>query len=105
MGALGFLYSSWRYFYKEMQKVAIIACLVVFIFCIVKFLEMKYLDKEWKPMKTLVRDIIIVFGSTSLGAFIYFHMDGSVNDFLNIVTENKSLNVSAPQIFTDEPGF
>jgi hypothetical protein len=88
-----------------MEKVATIAFLVVLIFCLAKFLEMKYLEKEWKPLKNLVRDAIIVFSSTSIGAYIYFHMDGSMKDFLNIVTENKSLNVAAPQIFTDEPGF
>jgi hypothetical protein len=88
-----------------MEKVFVISLIIVFLYALAKFLEMKYLEKEWKPLKHLVRDSIIVFASASLGTFIYFHMDGSVTDFLNIVTENKALNVAAPQVFTDEPGF
>ena len=88
-----------------MEKAFVLAALVVFLFGIAKFVEMKYLDKEWKPLKNIVRDAVIVFASTALGAYMYFHMDGSIHDFFNIVTENKSLNVAAPQIFTDEPGF
>ena len=88
-----------------MEKVFVISIIVVFLFCLSKFLEMKYLEKEWKPLKHLVRDAIIVFACTALGSFVYFHMDGSVTDFLNIVTENKALNVASPQVFTDDPGF
>jgi hypothetical protein len=30
---------------------------------------------------------------------------GSVQEFFNIVTENKTLNAAATQVFTDVPGF
>jgi hypothetical protein len=88
-----------------MEKVFVISILVVFLFCLAKFVEMKYFETEAKPLKHLVRDAMIVFACAALGTFGYFHMDGSVTDFLNIVTENKALNVAAPQVFTDEPGF
>ena len=34
-----------------MEKILIISFLITFIFCVMKFLEAKYLDKEWKPLK------------------------------------------------------
>ena len=66
---------------------------------------MKYVDKEWKPLKTIIRDSVIILVSSIVGSFLYFNMDGSLTDFLNVVTDNKSFNMSATQIFTDAPGF
>jgi len=32
-------------------------------------------------------------------------LDGSVVDFLNVVTNNKTFDMGQTQVFTDEPGF
>lgn len=66
---------------------------------------MKYLEKEMKPLKYIVRDAIMVFASSLAAAFAVFYMKGSFTDFLNVVTENKVLNTEATQVFTDAPGF
>lgn len=66
---------------------------------------MKYLEKEIKPLKYIIRDAFIVFTSAFLCAFGFFYMKGSIRDFFNIVTENKTLNMDTAQIFTDLPGF
>jgi hypothetical protein len=88
-----------------MEKAFVLASLVTFLFCLVKFIEMKFVDKELKPLKIVVRDAIIVFVCSVAGAFAYFHMNGSITDFLNVVTDTKTLNPATTQIFTDEPGF
>jgi hypothetical protein len=88
-----------------MQKVFIVATIITVLFGLAKIVEMKYIEKEWKPLKFLVRDIIIVFACSVIGSFSLLKMDGSITDFLNIVTDNKSFNMSATQIFTDEPAF
>ena len=88
-----------------MEKVFILSIIVTCLFFSIKILEMKYVDQEWKPLKIIVRDSVIVFFSSMVGGFLLFQVDGSITDFLNIVTENKSFNMSATQIFTDEPGF
>lgn len=88
-----------------MEKVFILSIVVTCLFVIIKILEMKFIDKEWKPLKVIIRDAAVVLVSSIVGSFLYFHMDGSVMDFLNVVTDNKSFNMSATQIFTDEPGF
>jgi hypothetical protein len=71
----------------------------------VKFIEMKYLDKELKPLKFLVRDAVIVFVCSLAAAIFVFNMDGSITDFFNVLTDTKTLNTATTQIFTDEPGF
>jgi len=88
-----------------MEKPFIIAFIVTILFMAAKVIEMKYIDKEWKPMKFVVRDIIVVFLCSMIGSFFYLHLDGSLMDFMNVVTDNKSFNMSATQVFTDEPGF
>jgi len=88
-----------------MEKVFILSIIVTCIFVILKVIEMKFIDKEFKPLKIMIRDSVVVFTSTMIGSFILFNMDGSVTDFLNVVTNNKSFNMSETQIFTDSPGF
>jgi hypothetical protein len=88
-----------------MEKVFMIAVLITILFLGSKVIEMKYIEKEWKPMKLVVRDLITVFACSSLGSFMYLHLDGSVVDFLNVVTKSKTFDMSQTQIFTDEPGF
>lgn len=66
---------------------------------------MKYLEKEIKPLKYIVRDAIIVFCSSLGAAFSAFYIRGSFTDFVNVVTENKVLDTATTQIFTDDPGF
>jgi len=88
-----------------MEKVFILAFLVSIIYGILRVLEMKYVQKEWKPLKDLVRDTLIVFISGAVAGFVTFYADNKVSDFLNIMTQSKVLDSSASQVFTGEPGF
>jgi len=88
-----------------MGKIFIISAIITFLFCLVKFIEMKYLDKEFKPLKFLVRDAVMVFVCSFVASLFVFNMDGSITDFFNVLTDTKSLNTATTQIFTDEPGF
>jgi hypothetical protein len=66
---------------------------------------MKYLDKESKPLKVVVRDAIVVFVCSLISTITFFNLEGYINDFFNIVTETKTLNANTTQIFTDVPAF
>jgi heme/copper-type cytochrome/quinol oxidase subunit 3 len=88
-----------------MENLFLFAIFTTIFFVILKIFEMKYLEKEMKPLKYLVRDAIIIFSSSLGGAFAAFYMRGSFTDFVNVVTENKVLDTSTTQIFTDAPGF
>lgn len=88
-----------------MENLFFIAMFATLLFLAIKILEMKYLDKEMKPIKFMVRDGLIVFVSTILSSYGYNYYNGSVTDFLNVITENKVMNTEATQIFTDSPGF
>jgi len=74
------------------QTIFITAGIICFIYLVIKYLEMKFILKEIKPMKILIRDTIIVYLSTVSGLF---------------VLEQFATNIgkSAPKVFTDIPNF
>jgi len=88
-----------------MENLFLIAVVSTLLFLIIKFVEMKYLDEEMKPMKVIVRDAVIVFVSSIVASYGFVYSNSSINDFLNVITENKTMNMDSTQIFTDNPGF
>jgi hypothetical protein len=88
-----------------MEREFILAAFVTLMFSVLKFVEMKYVDKESKPMKLFVRDSIIVFVCTLLSTYLFFSFDEYISDFFNVVTDSKVINPANTQVFTDVPGF
>lgn len=70
--------------------------LISIIYLIVKFLEMRFVSKENKPLKNLVLDGLIVFIASIITSFIFEQFD--ITDILNKI--NKT-----PVIITDNPAF
>jgi hypothetical protein len=76
-----------------------IAAMVLFV--IVKLLEMKFFEKEPRPMKFLARDALIVFICAFMPSFVFFQMGDTVSELIGGTTV-----AGAPtQIFTDTPEF
>ena len=67
---------------------AISVCYLLF-----KFIEMRFVLKENKPLKVLVRDTVLVYLSVVLGSFIISQIGES-----NITSK-------LPEVFTNDPGF
>lgn len=89
-----------------MENLFLIAMFATILYFIIKFIEMKYLEEEIKPLKLIVREGLIVFVCTILASYGFMHSNSSINDFLNVITETKVVNTAdATQIFTDNPGF
>jgi hypothetical protein len=65
---------------------------------------MKYVEKETKPLKFLVRDAFVVFASAFLPIFVFFQMSGTFNTLFGIGGGGGD-NIIQTQIFTDTPGF
>ena len=88
-----------------MEKELFISVLIAFIFFVFRVLEMKYIDKEWTPLKFVVRDIFMIFVASLVGSSLYFYAQTDILDFFSVVTDNVDAAPIASQIFTDEPGF
>ena len=55
---------------KTMNNIFIIAAFIATTFLIVKFLEMRYIEKESKPLKLLIRDSVLVYFSVIISNFV-----------------------------------
>ena len=87
-----------------MEIVVAIVILTTVLYILVKIIEMKYVQKEMRPMKELVRDAMIVGVSVCVSTFTVVSMNSSMNGFFNAMTDTNALPIVAP-VFTDNPGF
>ena len=53
-----------------MSNVFINAGITAFIFLIIKFIEMRFIEKENKPLKELIKDTLIVYISVLSGYYL-----------------------------------
>lgn len=80
-----------------MENIFIIASLISFFYLIVKFIEMRFIEKDNKPLKVLIKDTLVVYLCVLLGNFIVEQINPSL---LGEEATNK-----VTQVFTDNPGF
>ena len=79
-----------------MDNIFINAAVISIVFLISKFIEMRFIDKESKPLKLLVRDTLLVYFSVVSGYFILTQLGPTI---INNTTS------ATTQVFTDNPGF
>lgn len=79
-----------------MDNIFLVAGIISVIFFIGKFLEMRYVDQEPKPLKLLIRDSLLVYVSVVTGSFILDQLKPVINE-----TELPA----TPLAFTDNPPF
>lgn len=79
-----------------MDNIFLVAGIISVIFFIGKFLEMRYVDQEPKPLKILVRDSLLVYVSVVLGI-------GLLNQLEPVI--NETIVPVEPLAFTDNPPF
>ena len=90
-----------------MENMLIVAIITTVLFFAIKFVEMRFIDKQngMKPLKFLVRDLVIVFVSSLMTGFIFFNSNRQISEFVNTITDTKVITEGAAQVFTDAPGF
>ena len=79
-----------------MDNIFLVAGIISVIYFIGKFLEMRYIDNEPKPLKILVRDTLLVYVSVVCGNFIIDQLQPVLNEV--DIQDN-------PLVFTDNPSF
>ena len=63
-----------------MDNIFFVAAIMSVIFFIIKFLEMRYVDKEPKPLKFLIRDSLVVYFSVVIGNFILGQVEPAIKE-------------------------
>ena len=88
-----------------MEKVILLACVLTFFYGLLKFFEMKFIERQMKPLKEIVRDLILVFASSFFVFYVFIQHQTKVDDFFSVVTNTNILNPDTTQVFTGSPDF
>ncbi len=79
-----------------MTSIFVIAAVISITFLVTKFIEMRFIEKESKPLKFLIRDTLLVYFSVIISNFIM--------DQISPMMSGGSQQKITP-VFTDNPGF
>ena len=88
-----------------MEKALLLAIAITILFGIMKFIEMKYIDKKLKPLRDVIRDLVMVFASSFVCSFGVINYQHKLDDFLSIITNQSIAPQSTTQVFTGNPDF
>ena len=91
--------------YYIMEKVLILAITITVAFGVLKFAEMKYLENNLKPLRDIIRDLVMVFGASFVCAFGLINYQHKFDDFWSVVTNQSISPESTTQVFTGTPDF
>ena len=80
-----------------MEGIFYIAAIISTVYFIAKFIEMRFIEKESKPLKFLIRDSLLVYFSVIIGNFV-------VEQLKPVIDEVEGSNVPTA-VFTGEPAF
>jgi hypothetical protein len=80
-----------------MENIFVISGIISIIFLIIKFIEMRFIEKESKPLKLLIRDSLLVYFSVIVGYFII--------EQLKTTIQSGGASSQVTPIFTDNPSF
>ena len=82
-----------------MDNIFFIACIISLVFLVFKFIEMRFVDKESKPLKYLIRDTLLVYVSVILGSFVLDQLRPVLNEV------DGMTGGGPPAVFVDNPSF
>lgn len=78
-----------------MDSLFVHAGIISILYLAIKFAEMRLVNKEMKPIKEVIREVLIVFISVLLGMY-------GIGEFM---PSAATLTKEATKAFTDAPGF
>lgn len=78
-----------------MDNIFVTAAIISFTYFIFRFIVMRFVEKESKPLKVLVSDSLLVYFSVILGNFVIEQVNPVI-----VSVSDKNIHV-----FTDNPGF
>jgi hypothetical protein len=80
-----------------MENIFVLSTLIAIVYFLAKFIEMRFVLKEIKPLKVLIRETLLTYISTVIGLFI-------ANQFDMMKTAVNAIG-GGVNVFVDNPGF
>jgi hypothetical protein len=79
-----------------MNNYILTSVVISVIYFIIKFIEMRFINKETTPVKEIFKNTVVVFLSSIIGGFLLDQF--KINNIFENIKE-------VPNVFTNEPGF
>lgn len=79
-----------------MNQFILVSIVTSIIFFLIKFIKMRFVDKETTPLKEIIKETGYVFISSLMGGFLMEQF--KFNNILESIKET-------PNVFINEPGF
>lgn len=90
-----------------MENIVLLTIAISMLFIVIKIAEMRFIEKDMKPLKNIVRDAFIVAGCAFVPLWGYFQFKDKITNWFGISSSSggESVVMKTPEIFTDNPGF
>jgi hypothetical protein len=91
-----------------MENIVLLTIAISVLFISIKIIEMRFVDKEMKPLKNIVRDAFIVAACSFVPIWGYFQFKDKMASWFGISPSSggdSAAVMKTPEIFTDNPGF
>ena len=92
----------------NMRNQFLYASVISFAYFVLKFMEMRFVDKENKPLKLLVRETVLVYCSVLVGLFVLGQVTPLMHQLGGGATGGQTLGAAMRRqtpVFTDNPSF
>lgn len=81
-----------------MDNIFMVASIIAFLYLIIKFMEMRFVEKNNKPIKIIIKDTLVVYLCIFLGNYLIEQISPHIL--------GKGVSTPKPtQVFTDSPSF
>ncbi len=87
-----------------MELIVSLVLTTTIFYIVAKIIEMKFVHKEMRPMKELMRDSVVVAVATAVASLSVMTLTQPVNGFIDAITEKTAIPAAA-NVFTGDPGF
>ena len=89
-----------------MENAIFLTIIITGLFVFTKMIEMKYIEQELLPLKTVVRETIMVAVCCFVALYVFFEFKGKFQEWFGLSGFNTVMDaLKPPEIFTDNPGF
>jgi 6-phosphogluconate dehydrogenase len=95
----------------EFSLLLLISLFIVIIYNILNYLDMRFIQKEYKPMKIIMKDSIIIIISSIFSLWVFTKYEHYFLDFFSIIMNTTGVKNGAMNklqdipVFTDIPDF
>jgi len=89
----------------ENNHLFLFAVYTAILFFIARMVEMKFVKHEMLPLKEVISDVVLVIGCSIVASYGYGYSSQFFGNLINFMTENKTVEMGAPEIFTNVPEF